>query len=35
MKNRFVERHIRLGFNATVGGMENGDITTGRSGRFR
>jgi hypothetical protein len=23
------ERHIRQGFNATVGGMENGDITTG------
>ena len=24
------ERHIRHGFNATVGGMVNGDVTTGR-----
>ena len=24
------ERHIRHGFNATVSGMENGDVTTGR-----
>jgi hypothetical protein len=23
------ERHIRTGFNATVGGMKNGDVTTG------
>jgi len=31
LRSRFVNRHIRHGFNATVSGMENGDVTTGQT----